>query len=173
MRFYGLALLAGAAVLGACGGGGDKKDTTAATPAPPAGGTGAATTPATGAAPAAGGMAAMPATGATHEVKMISDEKGYRFDPANITVKTGDAVKFIMVSGGPHNVAFDPATVPADSKGQLDANMQDKRSELSSPLLQNPNEAYTISFAGVKPGQYPFHCTPHLAMNMKGVVTVQ
>jgi len=25
----------------------------------------------------------------------------------------------------------------------------------------------------VKPGQYPFHCTPHLAMNMKGTITVQ
>jgi plastocyanin len=165
MRFYGLALIASAALLGACGGGGDKaKDTTATTPA--------ATTPAP-AAPAAGAVAAMPATGATHEVKMVGDDKGYRFEPANITVKAGDAIKFIMVSGGPHNVAFDPATVPTDSKAQLDANMDQKISELSSPMLMNPNEAYTISFAGVKPGQYPFHCTPHLAMGMKGVITVQ
>ena len=165
MRFYGLALLASAAMLGACGGGDKAKDTTATTPA--------ATTPAAAPAPAAGALAAMPATGATHEVKMVGDDKGYRFEPANITVKVGDAIKFIMVTGGPHNVAFDPATVPADSKAQLDANMDQKISELSSPMLMNPNEAYTISFAGVKPGQYPFHCTPHLAMGMKGVITVQ
>ena len=31
-------------------------------------------------------------------------------------LKAGDAIKFVNVSGGPHNVAFDEATVPADSK---------------------------------------------------------
>src|SRR5471032_436434 len=130
MRFYGLALLAGAAVLGACGGGEKKADSTATpTPAQPV------VTP----APAAGAVAAMAATGATHEVKMIGDDKGYHFDPANLTIKSGDAVKFIMVTGGPHNVAFDPATVPADSKAQLDANMDQKIGELSSPMLMNPN----------------------------------
>jgi plastocyanin len=169
MRFYGLALVASAAVLSACGGGGDKsKDTTAAasTPAP------AATTPA--AAPAAGAVAKVPATGATVDVKMIGDDKGYRFEPADIKIKSGDAVRFTMVTGGPHNVAFDPATItdPA-SKAQLDANMDNKMSELSSPMLMNPNEQYVISFGGVKPGTYPFHCTPHLAMGMKGTITVQ
>jgi plastocyanin len=163
MRFHGLALLAGAVVLGACSGGANKADTTSAATPP-------AATPAT---PAAGAVAALPATGATHDIKMIGDDKGYRFEPADITIKEGDAVRFTMVTGGPHNVSFDPTTVPADSKAQLDANMPQKLSELSSPMLMNPNETYTISFAGVKPGVYPFHCTPHLAMNMKGTITVQ
>lgn len=168
MRFYGLALFAGAAVLGACGGGEKKADTTAAAPA-----AAAPATAAPAATPAAGAVAKVAATGANHEVKMIGDDKGYRFDPANLTIKSGDQVTFIMVSGGPHNVAFDPATVPADSKAQLDANMDNKLSELNSPMLMNANEKYVISFGGVKPGQYPFHCTPHLAMGMKGVITVQ
>ena len=167
MRFYGLALLAGAAVLGACSGSEKKADSTAATPTP------AATTPAAAPGAAAGAVAAIPATGTTFEVKMYGDDKGYRFEPANLTIKPGDAVKFIAVTGFPHNVAFDPTTVPADSKAQLDANMDQKMSELSSPMLMNPNEAYTVSFGGVKAGAYPFHCTPHLAMNMKGVITVQ
>ena len=169
MRFYGLALLASAAVLGACGGGENKGATTdtAATAAPA---TPAATTPAAGGATAG---AAAPITGTTHEVKMVGDDKGYRFEPANITVKQGDGIKFVMVSGGPHNVAFDPATVPAAAKSQLTANMPQQMSELSSPMMMNPNESYTISFAGVPAGQYPYHCTPHLAMGMKGVITVQ
>ena len=104
---------------------------------------------------------------------MVGDDKGYRFEPANLTIKSGDQVTFTMVSGGPHNIAFDPTTTPADSKAQLDANMDQKISELSSPMLMNPNEKYVISFGGVKPGTYPFHCTPHLAMNMKGTITVQ
>jgi plastocyanin len=166
MRFYGLALLASAAFLGACGGENKAADTTKAPPAA------APATPAAG-APAAGALAPIPATGDTVTVKMINDDKGYRFEPANITIKSGQAVKFVMISGGPHNVAFDPATVPADSKDQLNANMVGQMSELSSALVMNPNEAITISFGGIKPGTYPFHCTPHLAMGMKGTITVQ
>ena len=166
MRFYGLALLAGAAVLGACGG--EKAPATDTTTQAPA-----AAAPAPGGAPAAGAMAKIPATGTTHIVKMIGDDKGYRYDPVNLTIKSGDAVEFLMVSGGPHNVAFEPAAIPADSKAQLDANMENKMSELSSPLMMNPNEKYVVSFGGIKPGTYPYFCTPHLAMNMKGTITVQ
>src|SRR6478752_542054 len=98
MRFYGLALLAGAAVLSACGG--EK--------APAA--------ESTAAAAPANALPKIAATGATVEVKMVGDDKGYRFEPADIKIKAGDAIKFIMVSGGPHNIAFDPATIPADVK---------------------------------------------------------
>ena len=171
MRFYGLALLASAAVLGACGGGENKATDT--TKAPPAAAAPAPTPAPSAAAPAAGALAKVAPTGATHDIKMIGDDKGYRFEPATVTIKSGDAVRFPMVSGGPHNVAIEPGTVPADSKNQLDANMDQKISELSSPMMMNPNETYTISFGGVKPGVYPFHCTPHLAMGMKGTITVQ
>jgi len=168
MRFHGLALLTSVALLGACGGGENKAADT--TKAPPAG---APSNPAT-AAPAAGAVAPIAATGDTITVKMISDDKGYRFEPANITAKSGQAVKFVQVgAGGPHNVAFDPATVPAESKDQLDANMVGKLSELSSAMVMNPGESVTISLGGIKPGNYPFHCTPHLAMGMKGTLTVQ
>jgi plastocyanin len=170
MQFYRLALMTSAVVLAACGGGEAKKDSTAA--APPADTTKAAPGAPTG-TPSTGAATYAAPTGATHEVKMYGDEKGYRFDPADITIKSGDAVKFVMISGGPHNVAFDPATIPGDSKDQLNANMQQAMSELSSPMLMNPNEAYTISFTNIKPGKYPFHCTPHLAMNMRGNITVQ
>ena len=172
MRFYGMAVLAGAAVLGACGG--EKQpvaDTTATT--------NTATTPATttpdasAPASAAGAVAAAPATGTTHEVKMIGDAKGYRFEPADLTIKQGDAVKFIMVTGGPHNVAFLNLTDPT-TKAQLNANMPGQHmAEDSSPLLMNANEAYTISFAKIPPGKYDFDCTPHAAMGMKGSITVQ
>src|SRR4051812_49452866 len=118
MRFYGLALTASAAVLAACGGGGDKaKDSTTtantAAPAPTPGAPGG-----TGAS-APGGVAKVAATGQTVDVKMVGDDKGYRFEPADIKIKSGDAVRFTMVSGGPHNVSFDPATITdAGSKAQ-------------------------------------------------------
>jgi len=178
MRFYGIALLAGAAVLGACGG--EKQpvaDTTAAATTTGAATTTTATTttpdasaPAAG---AAGAVAAAPATGTTHEVKMIGDAKGYRFEPADLTIKQGDAVKFIMVSGGPHNVAFLNLTDPT-TKAQLNANMPGQHmAEDSSPLLMQPNEGYTISFAKIPAGEYNYNCTPHAAMGMKGEIKVQ
>jgi plastocyanin len=104
---------------------------------------------------------------------MIGDATGYKFEPANITIKAGDGIKFTVVGGGPHNVAFDPATVPADVQGQLDANISEKMGQLSSALKTNAGESVTISFANIKPGKYPFHCTPHLALGMKGEITVQ
>jgi plastocyanin len=172
MRFYGIALAASAVVLGACAGG-DKNagdttavgvDTSAAAPA--------AAAPA--AAAPAGGTASMAAiTGTTHEVKMIGDAQGYRSEPANITVKAGDGIKFTTVNGGPHNVAFDPATIPTDVQAQLDANISEKMGQLSSALKTNPGESVTVSFANIKPGKYPYHCTPHLALGMKGEITVQ
>jgi plastocyanin len=176
MRFNGIALLASAAVLGACGG--EKAPATdtaaanaAATTSSAATTTSTATTTTT--AGAAGAVAMAPATGATHEVKMIGDATGYKFEPANLTIKQGDAVKFIMVSGGPHNVAF-PNVTDAAAKAQLNANMPGQHmGEDSSPMLMQPNEAYTISFAKVPAGTYDYNCTPHAAMNMKGTITVQ
>lgn len=174
MRFYGIALLASTVVLGACGGEKAATDTAAANAAAAAAATPAATTPAatTPATPTAGAVAAVPATGKTVEIKMIGDASGYKYSPAEVTIKQGDALKFVMVSGGPHNVAFQNVA-DAAAKAQIDANMSGaKLGELSSPMLMQPNEAYTISFAGVPAGKYDFICTPHAAMNMKGSVTV-
>lgn len=174
MRFYGIALLAGAAVLGACGGENKSAtDTAAANAAATTPATPAATTPAATTTPAAGAAAAAPATGTTHEVKMIGDATGYKFEPANITVKSGDAIKYVMVTGGPHNVAFTGVT-DAAVKAQLDANMPGQHmGELSGPMLMQPNEAYVVSFAKIPAGKYEYNCVPHAAMNMKGTVTVQ
>lgn len=165
MRYIGSALMASVVLLGACGGGEAKKDD--AKPADAA----ATATPAA-AATATG--TAMPVTGKTIEIKMIGDATGYKFEPANVTISTGDGIKFVVVGGGPHNVAFDGTKLPADVKAQLDANFgTDKMGELSSGLKMGPGDAITISFAGIKPGTYDFNCTPHLANNMKGTVTVK
>ena len=175
MRFYGIALFAGAAVLGACGGekkpATDSAAATAAAASTPAAAPAAA--PATAAAPAAGAAAAAPATGKTHEVKMIGDATGYKFEPAALTIKSGDAVKWIMVSGGPHNVAFQNVANAA-AKAQIDANMSgQKMGEAAGPMVMQPNEGYTVSFAKVPAGTYEYNCMPHAAMNMKATITVQ
>jgi len=175
MRYFGFtAIAASALMLAACGGGEKAADTTAAATTPAADTTAAAAAGSTSTAtPAAGAVAAAPITGTIHDVKMIGDAKGYRFEPASITIKEGDGIRYTNVSGGPHDVAFDPAQIPAAVKPQLSANMPDQMSDLAGKLLVQPNETYTISFGKIPPGTYEAHCTPHLAMNMKQTITVQ
>jgi plastocyanin len=171
MKFFGLAVASSAFLLGACGGGDKAGNAAESAAADSAANAAAVATPGAG---TEGAVALAPATGQVHEVKMLVDDAGnYKFDPANITIKQGDAVKWTMVSGGPHNVQFDEATVPAAAKAQLRANMPNMLTELGSPMLMNPNETYQISFANVPAGTYNYVCQPHIAMNMKGVVTVQ
>ena len=171
MRFFGLALASGALALAACGGDKGAANAAESIAADSAANAAAVATPGAG---TEGALAMAPATGTVHEVKMLVDDAGnYKFDPVNITVKQGDAVKWVMVSGGPHNVQFDEATVPAAAKAQLRANMPNMLTELGSPMMMNNGETYQISFANIPAGNYPYVCQPHIAMNMKGVVTVQ
>src|SRR5215471_5695189 len=144
MKSYVLIASVSALLLAACGvekKGGPSDSAATVPPQTPAAATaGQTATPDNGTAPA-------PITGQTVEIKMLQDAEGhYRYDPADVTIKPGDGVKFVMVSGGTHNVAFDPAQIPASAKAQLSANMQQQVSELSSPMMMNPNETYTISF---------------------------
>jgi plastocyanin len=166
MLFNRLALVAAVVSFAACGGGSDSAPAAESTPAPAA-----------EAAPAAaptGAIAFAPATGTTHEIRMLGDDKGYRFEPANLTIKSGDAVKFIAISGFPHNVAFSATGLAADVKSQLDANFGTERmAELTSNMYMTEGQAATISFQNIPAGKYEFNCTPHLAMGMKGIITVQ
>ena len=108
-----------------------------------------------------------------HVVRMLGDERGYRFEPANLTVQQGDSVRFVMVSGGPHNIAFDSTSIPTGAKAKLSANMHSQIADLMGPLMLNADESYTLSFAGLPAGTYAYQCVPHLAMNQRGVITVR
>src|SRR5690349_18176247 len=99
-----LSLLGVAALLAACGGG-DK----------PADNSGAATDQGAATAPAAEAPAAAPAAPAAQgnvvEVKMVTTPDGAsgHFEPANVTVKKGDTVRFITDGKAAHNASFPAA----------------------------------------------------------------
>lgn len=173
MRSLALALFAIALSLTACGGReGSSSDSgstaTSADATPPAAVASEAAAPRIDAAP---GTAA-PITGAIIEVKMIGDAKGYRFEPQHVAARVGDGVKFVVISGGPHEIAFDLDAIPAESRTQLQINMPNSENG-RSPLLTASQETWTVSLGGLKPGRYPFVSTPRLPQGMKGEIELQ
>jgi plastocyanin len=149
-----IGVLAGlAAVLMGCGG--EKNNAGAAD-----------TTAAAAATPAA------PTAGATHDVNMVLEGTTYKFVPNELSVKVGDQVVFHNVSGGPHNVAFFPDSIPAGAKEVIDPQLHDQIGPLSSALLVDPNATLSVSFANAPVGDYKFTCTPHMAMGMHGKISV-
>jgi plastocyanin len=148
-----LPLLGLAALLAACGGGDQKAvttdtDTTTAAAAP-------AATPAP--APA-------PATGNVVEVRMVTSANlaSGTFEPANVTVKKGDTVRFITDGKTVHNASFTPAENPGKS------NLPPS----PGPYLTTPNQNWDLVVT-MDPGTYTYVCDPHAAMGMKGTLTVQ
>lgn len=129
------------------------------------------TTDSTSVAPAAA-PAAAPATGATHEVQMVTTgPTSFKFVPDNITIKAGDAVVFKGVSGLAHDVAFYPDSIPPGAADVLNKAIADKPQDLATPLIPD-GQSVTVSFAGAPVGTYKIYCIPHMAMGMKGTITV-
>jgi plastocyanin len=109
----------------------------------------------------------------THRVRMVQQGAKYLFVPADFTIKSGDVVEFVNISGGPHNVSFDKDHIPAGARDVLNRAMAKRQSDLMGPFLTQPNEVYAISFAGAPKGQYNYYCLPHRALGMIGVITVE
>jgi plastocyanin len=110
--------------------------------------------------------------GATHDVNMVLEGTTYKFVPSELSVKVGDKVVFHNVSGGPHNVKFWADSIPAGAQQVIEPQLKDEIEPLSSALLVDPNATLEISFANAPTGEYKFTCTPHMAMNMHGKITV-
>jgi plastocyanin len=149
-----------AIVLAACGGEkkAEEQKTTTAAPEQPA---------AAPAAPEAAGG------GANHDVNMVLEGSTYKYVPAELSIKAGDMITFHNKSGGPHNVSFWADSIPAGAADKLKASMPDQMAPLEGPLLTEQDGTYKISFAGAPAGEYKFYCLPHLALGMKGKLTVQ
>jgi plastocyanin len=146
----------------ACGSGSQPatSQAAAATPAQPAA---AAATPAAPAAPAA-----------IVEVKMTGNGTSQAaFVPAALTIKPGTTVRFLNVSGGPHNIAFYADSIPKGAADVLNKGMANTMGPLTGPFVTQPNEKYDVSFAGAPVGVYKGYCMPHVALGMHLTITVQ
>lgn len=154
-----LALLTTVVAIGAlaCGKKGDENQTQSAPPAPPA-----------------AGMTATATTGPVVEVKMTGNgSTRAAYEPSSLTITPGTTVRFINVSGGPHNISFWQDSIPAGGAAALNANMKNTVDNLSGAFLTQPNESYDVSFANAPKGTYKGYCTPHLTLGMKISIKVE
>lgn len=103
---------------------------------------------------------AVAATGEVIEVKMITDDKGNYFEPSEITANQGDILRFTLVTGV-HNASF-PASENPGVSGLPEA----------SPYLQLAGQTHDV-VVDLPAGEYTFQCDPHVALGMKGTLTVQ
>jgi plastocyanin len=111
--------------------------------------------------------------GKTVDVQMIGDATGYRFAPARITIQRGDNVRFMLVSGPPHNVVFWTDSIPKGAAPALAKGMPKTVDKLTSPYFLKTGDSYVVSFAGAPAGHYRYYCTPHLALGMSAVIEVK
>ena len=82
---------------------------------------------------------------------------GHTFDPPEVHIKAGQAVKWTWVSGR-HNVVSG-ATCTPDGKFT------------SGTQTDGPPATYEHTFA--EPGTYPYYCDPHCGIGMTGKVIVE
>ena len=121
----------------------------------------------------AGAPAAPAGGGTTHDVNMVLEGSSYKYVPDQLTIKSGDQLRFHNASGGPHNVSFWADSIPSGAADALKAGMPDQMAPLEGQLLTEPNAVYTVNFANAPAGEYKYYCLPHLALGMKAKITVQ
>lgn len=158
--FWTVSTLSVLAFAAACGGDNQQESGTAAAGNEPAATSTPATTPAPTAGAEQGGTVTPDPGGQVHEIRMTMASGG-RFEPAQITAKRGDVLKFVNVENV-HNVHFRPQDNPGVN------NLPP-----ASPFLSQPGQVWEMK-VDLEPGRsYHFVCDPHIAAGMVGDLTVQ
>ncbi|QEY31408.1 plastocyanin [Synechococcus sp. RSCCF101] len=91
---------------------------------------------------------------ATSEVKLGADSGMLVFEPANVTIKKGDTIRFVNNKLAPHNVVFD---------GHDELSHQE--------LAFSPGESWETTFN--EAGSFEYYCEPHRGAGMVGTITVE
>lgn len=94
-----------------------------------------------------------------YTVKMVTNleaDQVYYFEPAEITIQPGDTIKWVNVQEDMHNAVADAVPKGAEF--------------FESPMLEEEGASWSYTFNTA--GTYSYHCHPHAAAGMKGIITV-
>ena len=81
------------------------------------------------------------------------------FEPPRVMIRRGDTVRWVMDSGPFHNAVAYPNRIPFTVL------------PFEGPLLMKAGDSWSQTF--FFPGTYEYHCHPHEALGMRGVVIVE
>lgn len=105
-------------------------------------------------------LATTPAFAAEFTIKEVTDydaKKQNFFSPDKLTIQPGDTVTFENMQDEPHQVMF--VSVPKSVDEMI-----------MSPMQEKKGDKFTYTFT--VPGTYKYHCHPHEALGMDGVLIV-
>ena len=105
------------------------------------------------------------------EVRLITDEQGNRFEPAQIEAEQGDIIRLVLVSGV-HNLNFLPDSNPGKSGLPAPSNPGATGLPPATDMLQLPGQTLDVPVT-MKPGHYYFQCDPHALLGMVGHLEVE
>ncbi|MEW5303028.1 MAG: hypothetical protein WDW38_001344 [Sanguina aurantia] len=91
-----------------------------------------------------------------------SSTGGLVFEPATLTIKSGETITWKNNAGYPHNIVFDEDDVPSGVVS--DAISREE-------YLNAPGEEYSVKLTTA--GEYGYYCEPHQGAGMVGKIIVQ
>jgi plastocyanin len=105
-------------------------------------------------------------------MREVTPRESYAYEPAEVVVQPGDRIRFRVLSGQTHSVAFEDEGMSSSARAAWNAALPARAADLTSPVLLHGDPAYEVIVPLVPPGRYRFYCLSHRAYNMEGVVRV-
>ena len=115
-------------------------------------------------------------SGTVHEVQMVgSIAIGFRFEPADLTIKVGDTVRWINGSGFPHNVAFYADRIPRGAMGVIESVMpaEGKLGSMIGRIVSELGDVFEMDFVNAPLGEYHYFCVVQEAIGMVGTLIIE
>jgi plastocyanin len=105
-------------------------------------------------------------SGEAGENYTVEATEDIKYDPAELTIKVGDTVTWVVVGSIPHSATCDPSKTSDPTHAVLPEGAE----PWDSGILQEGQEfSHTFDVAG----DYTYFCIPHDSMTMLGKVTVE
>jgi plastocyanin len=109
-----------------------------------------------------------------HQVKLIHAAGDlFRFEPTRINARPGEVLDFVVESGGPYVVGFEPQDLSAADRELLNSAIPARSGELRGPVLAGPGSRFRVAVPNLSPGSYRFASLTHLAYRMGGVLVIR
>ena len=93
-----------------------------------------------------------------------------RFDPAHVTITSGQTITWKNDSQMPHTATGDPGQNPVAKSHPDYVQLPAGAEPWGSEMLQ-PGDSYSHTFT--TPGEYRYICIPHVLSGMRGTITVK